>query len=916
MRATRVWPWALLILYAFSGMTGIAYEVLWARMLTVQFGVSIFGVVVTVAAFMLGLGFGSVLGERLSLRLRNPLRVVAVLEGGVALFALALPQLLRLLDGTAGSLAVQLDLNGWYLLQGAVTLLVLALPALAMGVTFPLMLKVLAPTPLTLAEIYGANTCGGVAGALLPLWLLPAWGWAQAIDVVASIGLLIALGAGLLSTVAPARSSPQGVTTDARPDLLTLLAYSGVGAAALMLEIAWIRLFGMILLRTEYVMALILAIFLLGIGLGSLLARYMRDRFWLSSLPVIAVLFSVTSLWGVPIISAWAEQGRFDSLLQALTLQGLALTALTLPVTLALGAWLPLISARAGRDRTTSMSRTMSMNCAVSPSSGPSGHLLPAGEGESERPSVADSWVVQSGAWLYGVNALGGALGALLAGGVLIPAFGAPGTLLIAASVLLVCGLVWVRGSALKAVVVATGFFTLAVLGWPVRELPEIAKLLPKAQAGSHDVYRHEDALSITQVVERADGQRVLLTDMQRMDAATDQAAVIVQQNQARLPLLLHPAPRSVLFLGLGTGISASGSLPFPDLQRTAVEVSQGVIEAMPWFAPLNQGVAAATRIVRDDARRFLRAGSGHYDVIVGDLFHPDLVGHSTLLSVQQFARAKARLNEGGLFVQWIALNQFDAGSLAVVLRSFARVYPDAVIFMDGFRLALVGATEAIGGAPAMLANLNRMNTETQSRVTGGEGAWTWLGRYWGRINAETGPVQDEWAPRIEYSLPRARYSGEMDLVNIIEELLRQRPTLEQAASEMHIAMSDMAEFERSYAGNELATRGWLATLRGSDEGARLLRLAYEANPRDRWIAFALADAMYASLPQVLAKGRDRRAALQAILKLRPDHVETLRALWRLEREAGNAAEAERYRSQLTAVSPLDRGVRVKTGEE
>lgn len=866
MLASRTWPWALLFIYTLSGTTGIAYEVLWARMLTVQFGVSIFGVVVTVAAFMLGLGFGSLLGERLSLRLRNPLRVVAMLEGGVALFALALPQLMQLLDDAAGSLAVQLDLNGWYLLQGAVTLLVLALPALAMGVTFPLMLKILAPTPLTLAEIYGANTCGGVAGALLPLWLLPAWGWAQAIEAVALLGLLIALTAGLLSSFAALRSSPQAATTDVRPDLLTLLAYAGVGAAALMLEIAWTRLFGMILLRTEYVLALILAVFLLGIGLGSLFARRMVSRFWLSILPILAVLFSVTGLWSVPIISAWAERGRFDSLLEALTLQGYALTALTLPVTVALGAWLPLISARAGR--------------------------------------------VQSGAWLYGSNALGGALGALLAGGVLIPACGAPGTLLLAAVLLLVCGLAWVSGPALKVGVAVAGLVTLAVVGWPLRELPEIARLLPKAQEGSHDVYRHEDALSITQVVERADGQRVLLTDMQRMDAATDQAAVIVQQNQARLPLLLHPAPHSVLFLGLGTGISVAGSLPFPDLRRSAVEVSQGVIAAMPWFAPLNQGVTAATRIVRDDARRYLRADSGHYDIIIGDLFHPDLVGHSTLLSVQQFARAKARLSEGGLFVQWIALNQFDAESLAVVLRSFAHVYPDAVIFMDGFRLALVGATDTIAGAPAVLANLGRMNAETQSQATGAEGAWAWLGRYWGRIYAEPGPLQDEWAPRIEYSLPRARYRGTMDLANIIEELLRQRPTLEQAASELHVAASSFAEFERGYAGNELAARGWLASLRGSDEGARLLRLAYEANPRDRWIGFALADAMYASLPQALAKGKDRRAALQAILKLRPDHIETLRALWRLEREAGNVAEAERYRSQLAAISPLDREAR------
>lgn len=869
MLAPRAWPWALLILYTLSGMTGIAYEVLWARMLAVQFGVSIFGVIVTFTAFMLGLGLGSVAGARLSVRLRNPLALFAALEGGVAMFALLMPQALPVLDAMTGSLAAQIGLNGWYLLQGGVTIAVLLLPALAMGIAFPLMLKVLSPTRFTLAGIYGANTCGGVAGALLPLWLLPAWGWMQAINSIAMTGLLVALCAWFISSVARTKNEPEIAAAGTRPQYSTLLAYAGVGVAALMLEIAWIRLFGMILLRTEYVMALILAIFLLGIGLGSLLARYMGGRFWLSVLPVIAVLFSVTSLWGVPVISAWAEQGRFNSLFEALVLQGLALTALTLPVTLTLGAWLPLISACAGR--------------------------------------------AQSGAWLYGVNAVGGAGGVLLAGGVLIPVFGAPGTLLIAAAVLLVCGLTWVGGTTLKTAVAATGLVTLVVAGWPVRELPEIARLLPKAQAGSHDVYRHEDALSITQVVERTDGQRMLLTDMQRMDAATDQAAVIVQQNQARLPLLLHPAPRSVLFLGLGTGISAAGSLPFPDLQRTAVEVSRGVIEAMPWFAPLNQGVAAATRIVRDDARRFLRAGSGHYDVIIGDLFHPDLAGHSTLLSVQQFARAKARLNQGGVFVQWIALNQFDAESLAVVLRSFAQVYPDGVIFMDGFRLALVGATDTLAGAPALLANLSRMNSETQSQATGGEGAWTWLGRYWGRINAATGPVQDEWVPRIEYSLPRARYSGAMDLANIIEELLRQRPALEQAADELHVTASDRAEFERSYAGNELATRGWLATLRGSDEGARLLRLAYEANPRDRWIAFALADAMYASLPQAVAKGRDRRAALQTILKLRPDHVETLRALWRIEQEMGNAAEAERYRSQLTVISPLDKGVR---GEE
>ena len=209
-----------------------------------------------------------------------------------------------------------------------------------------------------------------------------------------------------------------------------------------------------------------------------------------------------------------------------------------------------------------------------------------------------------------------------------------------------------------------------------------------------------------------------------------------------------------------------------------------------------------------------------------------------------------------------------------------------------------------------MLANLSRLNSEAQSQVTGGEGAWTWLGRYWGKINTEAGLVQDEWAPRIEYSLPRARYGGEMDLANILGQLLQQRPSLEQAASELRVATSDRAEFERSYAANELATRGWLAALRGGDEDVRLLRLAYEANPRDRWIGFALADAVLAALPQALAQGGNKRAVLQAVLKLSADHADTLRALWRLEREEGNVAEAERYRSHLLKISPLDKEIR------
>lgn len=866
--------WWLILLYFISGLVSLAYEVLWARMLGLQFGVSIFGVVVTVAAFMAGLGMGSLLGARWARRIQAPLAVFAMLEAGVAFYALGMPWLQQVLDDWLGGVATQAPLSAWYALQGGAALVLLFVPALAMGAGFPLVLKAAGQMAsgrgACLGRIYGFNALGGVVGALLPLLLLPWLGWVSAIRVVAGIGLGVAVAAFWLSSRVPEGNvAGMGEGDSVRPvrlSFLTLAAYAGVGAAALMLQVGWSRLFGMILLRTEYVLAVLLAVFLAGIGLGSIVARRMRGGHWFSVLPVLAGGFSLLGLWWVPRLAEWVEQAHFSSLVDALWWQGLAIVLLTLPVTLVLGAWLPLLNTRLGGHHGT-------------------------------------------GAWLYGANSLGAALGAGLAGFVLIPWLGTPATLCLAALMLFVCGMTWVEVRWPWAVL--AGLAMLAGAG-RLYELPKVSVLLPAAQAGSQDIYVREDAISITHVVERLDGQRLLLADLQRMDASSDPTAVEAQKNQARLPLLLHPDPRSVLFLGLGTGISAAGSLPFTQLSRKGVELSQGAIEAAgEWFAPVNQGVMSGLNVVRDDARRFLRADGGHYDVIIGDLFHPDLVGHSALLSVQQFQRARERLTANGLFVQWLALNQFDAGSLDVILRSFRSVFPGAVVFMDGFRLALVGPKGAFQGAPAVMANVGRQAPAEQAAVTGGEGGWTWLGRYWGSIPPSKGVMQDEWAPQIEYRLPLARYRDQFNLGVLLERLLGQRPALAQAAADLHVPLQAMSEFERAYAASFLAARSWIAVLRGEQggEAQRLMRLAYQANPHDRWIGFDLADQMMATLPQAIKRGMDKRQALQAILQIRPDHAEALRALSRVEKMAGNEALAVFYQSRLKAVSPLGRDV-------
>ncbi|MCK4586959.1 MAG: spermine synthase, partial [Gammaproteobacteria bacterium] len=507
----------LISLYLISGAASLGYEVLWARMLSLQFGVSIFGVVVTVTAYMAGLGIGSLLGAYWSQTTKHPLRLFAILELCVAAAALAIPSLFQMMDAQFSVLAASTGLTGWLVLQIVVVMFVLMIPALAMGAGFPLILSAVQNTRITLGGIYGINALGGALGALLPLWLLPNLGWLFSLRAIALLGIVVGGVALWLSRRGESIHSVDGAGSSQpvieRPQLKWLLIYAGIGAGALMLEIGWTRLFGMVMLRTEYVLAIILAVFLLGIGFGSMLARYLVKDFWLTLLPILASSFAIASLWWVPELSAWVEMTHYESLFSSLFLQACAIASITLPVTLILGIWLPLFAVRLGNR-------------------------------------------YQNGVWLYGANSLGAAAGTLLAGFVLIPVVGTSLTIISGAMLLLILGLWWSNSRPAWAMVLVLG-----VAAIPVSNMATVPELLPNAYKDAQNLFLHEDAISITHVVESPNGQRQLLADLKRMDASSDPTAVVVQMNQARLPLLLHPKPQEVLFLGLGTGISAAGSL-------------------------------------------------------------------------------------------------------------------------------------------------------------------------------------------------------------------------------------------------------------------------------------------------------------------------------------------------------------------
>ncbi|RMH50109.1 MAG: spermine synthase, partial [Zetaproteobacteria bacterium] len=745
----------------------------------------------------------------------------------------------------------------WRLMEGGASFLLLMVPATAMGAGFALVLRAGRAVGSPVALLYGVNALGGTIGALLPLWLLPAFGWSGALGVVVALGLLIASvawwSAGRLAGDGAADGGVDASRARSPLSWIDLVAYAGVGAAALMVEVGWVRLYGMVLLRTEYLLALVLALIVAGIGLGSLLARarWLACRF--SWLPWIAAGGILLSLMVWPSIGRWAGRADFSSLGAALAAQGGVLALVLLPTTLALGAWLPLLA----------------------------GRLRQQGGDTPRRAAL-----------LYGANSIGAALGAVVGGLLLVPSIGTPATLIVAATLLLLCAMRWCGHGPLRF-----AFLLLPLVAAPWWRMPPAAELTP-ALAGTVDRARFEDAVNVTHVVQRPDGQRLLLADLQRMDAASDPTSVAVQKNQARLPLLFHPHPRRVLFLGLGTGITAAGSLPWPGLERTAVELSPGAIRAAGgWFRPVNGGVVDRLRIVHDDVRRFLRRDRRRYDVIVGDLFHPDMAGRGALLSLEQFRRVRRRLAPGGIFVQWIALNQFDVANLRVMFATFRRVFPHGLLFVDGYRLALFARPDAPLAPPAA----------PPAGGDGGEGVASWMARLWGPVPRLDARPQSEWWPVIEYALPRARYRGVDALVGLWRWLLRFRVADRQAAALLHLPPARMERFRRARRAALANVRGWIADLQGDARAAdRYARDAWRWNPHNRWASFAVADRLMAAIEAGrLPPGVGRKEALRQLLAIRPDHLAALEAM--VSASADDPRAAARWRARIRQVAPLAR---------
>jgi spermidine synthase len=273
----------------------------------------------------------------------------------------------------------------------------------------------------------------------------------------------------------------------------------------------------------------------------------------------------------------------------------------------------------------------------------------------------------------------GGVMGAITTGFLMVPTIGVRGGLLVAAVTYIVL-----------ADVVATPQRQLRPLAYVVLLAVAIADPLraPLVHLRSeHETLRAmaEGADGIVTVVE-ASGDLQLRLDNSYVLGGT--AAAANQRRQGLLPLLLHPDPRRVAFVGLATGITASAGPALGVQETTAIELVREVATAArTYFAHWNAGVLERSdvRLVLDDGRRYLAVTQDRFDVVVSDLFIPWHAGAGNLYAREMYEAVARRLAPGGLFCQWLPLYQLTWEEFAIIVRTVLAVFPQVSLWRDDF---------------------------------------------------------------------------------------------------------------------------------------------------------------------------------------------------------------------------------------
>lgn len=721
-------PSTLTLAFFLSGMTGLIYEVVWSRYLTLFVGGTAAAHAIVLSTFMAGLACGNAAFGRWADRPRaSGLRLYALLEVGVGvacmLFPAAFGWLSELYVAIASRTGPAAEINAFLKIGLAATSMFL--PCALMGGTLPALarhvVESLSSVGAHVSRLYFVNTAGAVVGCLLGgFYVVEHWGLEA--GMVGTSLLNIAIG-GSFYVIArrdgdrpprePTPAAGEGGSSpetnrvyDASQVRTAFACVAGAGALSMLYELAWTRLLVLSIGPTVHSFSTMLASFISGIAIGSALAgRLMkkgRDPLALFGLCEVGIAVSIAlSLPVYPALpfcfyrvgSALAH-ARDTYPVFLLAQAAIAWLLMLVPTTL-MGAALPLAS-RVCVDRLDAVGRR-----------------------------VGD---------VFSANTAGTVAGAAVAGFALLPFLGLHVTLLLGVAGSGLLGVVLLRawrreGADAPARGLADALGALPPPAGPRLWPSAVAALVLLGALGSSagwdprliqaGLYRWERGLSFsswasftafvrqrnfifssdgsdaTVAVEQVGDDRQILVNG-KPDASSG-PDLPTQLMIGHLGMLLHPAPRRAMVVGLGSGTTGGAVLRHAGATVEVAEISPAVAQAARHFDFINDRVLGNPRMSLHvlDGREYLLLSPHKYDVVVSQPTNLWVPGVSSLFTRDFYALVDSRLERGGLLVQWIQLYSIDPETVASVLASLHAVFPYVTAwFVEDADLILVAGRE------------------------------------------------------------------------------------------------------------------------------------------------------------------------------------------------------------------------------
>ena len=688
-------------LFFLGGISALIYEVTWVRLLSLDFGVSVYAVSAVLTAFMAGLALGSWLFGRLAARLalRSApgalLALYALLLIGVGICGLLAPLVFRQLAALYVWIYRQFtpDFYTFNLVRFGLAALALCLPTCLMGGTLPVMSQLLARQDERrggdLGALYAANTFGGVLGACASGLLLIRWlGVQGTIELAVAIDLICAGVAFVLSrqlagdrrpatddrrptidhrpsTTKRSRSPSQSKIQDQKSSIesprhpvtpspaprLVLWGFGLSGFAALGYEVVWTRLLSIFSLGAVFSFTIMLTTFLIGLALGGALMARRVDRVE-RPLALFGSLQLAVGVCAILVLFLFAKLPTMLASLSAADTFGKLIyveffaAALTMLVpTLLMGAAFP-VAAR----------------------------LYGAGtEAVGERVGQ-----------LYALNTLGSALGAFAAGFVLIPILGLQHAALTLALINLALGAAVLLQAPPVPRLRLSGALAVAVVAALL--LPPGIYLGFREGAPPSLVFYREGVDATVSVFDVPDPPLKISFVNGRSEVPTDSQSMRAFYMLGHLPPLLRPQAKSALMISFGNGI-ATGAMSRHSIPRIqAVELVAEQVAAARLYQKENRGVLdyPGLKITIEDGRNYLMRSDEQFDIITADATHPVNSSSWALFTREFYGLVRQRLASDGVFVQWLPFHDLSAQDYRDIVKTFQSVFPHTSLWYTG----------------------------------------------------------------------------------------------------------------------------------------------------------------------------------------------------------------------------------------